>query len=905
MNNTTKWTTNNIRKAWLDFWKSKQHFIVPSKSLIPVNDPSLIWINSGVATLKKYFSGIEVPPSPRLTNSQKAIRTNDIENVGLTSRHHTFFEMLGNFSIGDYFKKEAITWGFELLTQVFKFPLDKLYFTVFQDDKEAYDLWISCGVSPKHIAKCNRDRNFWDVGSGPCGPCSEIYYDRGEKYDPKHIGEELFFKDIENDRYVEIWNIVFSQFNNDGKNNYSELAHKNIDTGCGLERLACVLQDVYTNFEIDIYQNIIKAISGLTNKVYKPDNYFNPSKDQTMINYAYRIIADHIKACCFAIADGALPSNKDRGYIIRKLIRRAIVYAHKLDISSSIVKPVVKAIVESMADYYPYLVNEQDRVIEVLQKEEKQFNETLKKGFDLFAHSIKNKTIAGDVAFKLLDTYGFPIELTKELAAEQGVSIDMEGFNKCQAQHSEVSKTTAPIKAMAVQNANLMDFKLPSSFDYDNNQIQAKVIAIFDQDFNPITKSTPDKHIWLVLDKTVIYANCGGEVADWGWIEVNGNKLQIYDAIKGPNGQHFHNVVCTKGNDIAIGDKVIAIVDTKARAIIEATHSSEHLVQAALQQLVDANIKQMGALKNHHKLTFDFQHHQKLSDKQLSDIEDLINSWINKGAKVTTHLKTLDEATKMGALAYFTEVYSKVKGKLRVVQIGDLSIEICAGRHVKDVKDIQQFHILSLSSKGSGAWRLEAIVTDANTAKTIQEINSQVSAKIALINKHIDESGFDDKKFIDKLTSIKPAKSWKDAKANQLLIDQLNAEFIKLHAAFKKNASINLVNKIVNETKIDESKIYNLVKLNNVDNSCLSGISQAFVNKYVNTGFVIINISEKISYIVSKHHNAKITKANEVIALINKATNGRGGGKDNYCQGSCPLGNEDKIQQIVECLSKK
>ncbi len=896
----TKWTTNNIRRAWLDFWKSKQHFEVPSKSLIPVNDPSLIWINSGVATLKKYFSGVENPPAPRLTNSQKAIRTNDIENVGLTSRHHTFFEMLGNFSIGDYFKKEAITWGFELLTKVFGFTLNKLYFTVYKDDQDAYDTWVSCGVDPTHIAKCDKDRNFWDVGQGPCGPCTEIYYDRGEKYDPKHLGEELFRKDIENDRYVEIWNIVFSQFNNDGKNNYSELAHKNIDTGCGLERLACVLQDTYTNFEIDIYQDIIKAIAKLTKLTYKPDNYVNPSKEQTQINYAYRIIADHVKACSFAIADGALPGNTGRGYIIRKLARRAIVYAHKLNISASIVKPVVEAIVSSMKDYYPYLEKEQAKVILTLEKEEAQFKHTLKKGMELFDHAVKSNPIPGDVAFKLLDTYGFPIELTQELAAAKNVKIDMAGFKKCQEQHSKISKTNAPAKAMAIQNATLMDFKEPSIFDYDSNECKAKIIGIFDQDFNIIGKVIPEKHNWLVLDKTVIYANCGGEVSDWGWIEVDGNKYKVYDAIKGPNGQHFHSIIGIKGQDITKHTNVLVSLDLEAKKIIQATHTCEHLMQAALQQSVSKDIKQMGALKNHHKLTFDFQYHKKLTDDELQKVEDLINKWVKEALPVTTHLKTLEEAQAMGALAYFEEVYAKVKGKLRVVQVGNVSIEICAGRHVANTKDIGQFHILRLTSKGSGAWRIEAIASDANTRATINELNSEMEVRLSNIFKQAQDNEFNHE-VVKQLKAIKLSQDWKQTKLNKKSLDELEKVFDKELIDFKLVRTKKEVNDFVNNLKVDDKHPYNTIVLNNASQGFIFNLPRTLLDKYQNNGFVILNITDKLSYIVCKHTNAKVAKASDVIKELNKLTNGRGGGKDNYCQGSCP--STDNVKKIKEFVN--
>ncbi len=900
---STKWTTNKIRQTWLDFWKSKDHFVVPSKSLIPINDPSLIWINSGVATLKKYFSGQEMPPSKRLVNSQKAIRTNDIENVGLTSRHHTFFEMLGNFSIGDYLKKEAITWGYELLTKHFGFTNDKLYITVYKDDQDAYDTWVKCGIDPSHITKGDKDRNFWDVGSGPCGPCSEIYYDRGPKYDPKNIGIRLFQQDIENDRYVEIWNIVFSQYNNDGKNNYTELAHKNIDTGCGLERLACVLQDTYTNFEIDIYENIIKAISTLTKLVYKPDNYFNPSKEQTQINYAYRIIADHIKACCFAIADGAIPSNTGRGYIIRKLVRRAIVYAHKLGINDSIIKTVVDAVVASMKDFYPYLEKEKTKVIITLEKEESQFKKTLKKGMDLFEHAIKNNSIPGDIAFKLLDTYGFPIELTNELANQKNVKVDMVAFKKCQEQHSKISKTNAPSKAMAIQNATLMDFKKESTFDYESNQTDAVVIGIFDENFNIINKTIDGKHNWIVLDKTVIYANCGGEVADWGWIEVNGQKLKVYDAIKGPNGQHFHSIVGQKGAEITLNTKVKVSLDLKAKVIIEATHTSEHLIQAALQQSISKEIKQMGALKTHYKLTFDFQYPKKLTEQELNKAEALINSWIIQGAIVTIHHKTLEEAKAMGALAYFEEVYAKVKGKLRVVQVGNISTEICAGRHVKNIKDIQQFHFTKLESKGSGAWRVEAVVTDTNTMTTINELNSELQTKLDQIDKEIKTSGFNNKQFIDKLHSVKLVKTWEGVKANIALIDELSSQFFKALALFKKENSNKLADKIANEAKVEQDQKLCLIELNNVDPDAFAILPPRLTNKYPQTMFVILNIADKLSYIITKNPKLKDGNAKDLINEINKLTSGKGGGKDFFTRGSCPNTNQN-LEAIRKLIKK-
>ena len=478
----------------------------------------------------------------------------------------------------------------------------------------------------------------------------------------------------------------------------------------------------------------------------------------------------------------------------------------------------------------------------------------------------------------------------------------MKGFKACQEKHSKISKTTAPIKAMAIQNATLMDFKEESKFFYDQNECKAKVIGIFDQDFNKIDKVIPDKHNWIVLDQTVIYANCGGEVSDWGWIEVGGNKLKVYDAIKGPNGQHFHSIIGTKGLDITIYTNVIVSLDLKAKNIIAATHTCEHLMQAALQQTVSKEIKQMGALKNHHKLTFDFQYHKKLTDEQLDQVEDLINKWIKQALPTTTHMKTLQEAQAMGALAYFEEVYAKVKGKLRVVQVGNVSIEICAGRHVANTKDIGQFHILKLTSKGSGAWRIEAIASNENTIATINELNSELETRLANINKQVQDNEFKDE-IVNKIKQIKLSQDWKQTKVNKITLDQLEKEFDKALTDFKVSKVKKEVNDFVNNLKVNEDQPYNVIILNNASSSFIFNLPRTLLDKYQNNGFVILNITDKLSYIVCKSAKAKVEKANVIINELNKITSGRGGGKDTYAQGSTPnINNQDKIVEYVKTI---
>lgn len=897
-----KWTTNKIRQTWLDFWQSKSHLVIPSKSLIPENDDSLIWINSGVATLKKYFSGVEKPPCNRLTNSQKAVRTNDIENVGVTSRHHTFFEMLGNFSIGDYFKVEAINWAYELLTKIFQFDKDKLYFTVYEKDKETYNQWIKCGIDPKHILMCNKDRNFWDVGSGPCGPCTEIYYDRGLKYDPQKTGIKLFLNDIENDRYVEIWNIVFSQLNNDGKNNYSELAHKNIDTGCGLERLACILQNVPTDYDIDVFQSIINEIKKQTKLDYVSS--LKLSSQQKLINKSFRIIADHLKTCVFCIADGALPSNKDKGYIIRKLIRRSIIYSQKIGITNLNILPIIQAIIDSMNTYYPYLINNKTKIVAILNKEQQQFNKTLKNGFALFELCAKNKFISGEDAFKLLDTYGFPFEITLELAKERKINVDIKKFKQLQEIHSKKSNTKIIEKAMDIQNKYLMDFIKKSFFDYDADECDSKVIGIFNNDFQCVETANEDGIYWLVFDKTVIYAKCGGEVADKGWINIGDQKNEILDAIKGPNGQHFHKIKI-KNLKINLDDKVHISLDIKSKKIISATHTAEHLIQAVLQQFVDKSIKQMGASKTHEKLTFDFQYHKKISDQQLKQVEQVINKYISDDYKVDILYMSLDDAIKFGALAYFTNVYKKIHGKLRVVKIGNLSTEICAGRHVKKLSEIENFHFTKLISKGSGSWRLEAIVTNYNITKYLTFLNNELVAKKNKLLEKIKSSNFNNKEIIKNINMIVSTNNWYEISTFQKLLDQLEVEIKKELLLTDKKNNDSLIANTINAIDININQI-NFIKVKNFNHSSLTSLSQNFTKNYPDAFFVILNVSDRISYMIIKGTKSSLkSNAIDLINEINHLTNGKGGGNNNYCQGSCQnnSSNLEKINKLINQLN--
>lgn len=932
----TKWTVDKIRKTWLEFWKSKDHLELPSQSLIPINDQSLMWINSGVATLKKYFSGQEKPPYPRLTSCQKAIRTNDIFYVGHTSRHHTFFEMLGNFSIGNYFKKEAIDYAFELLTKTFSLSLDKLYITVFEKDEETYQLWLKNGIKKNHIIKCDEKRNFWDVGSGPCGPCTEIYYDRGDKYDAHNEGEELFKKDVENDRYVEIWNIVFSQYNNDGKGNYHELAQKNIDTGAGLERLACILQDVPTNFEIDTFQKIIKEIEKFTTHKYdakyypqylwkelsdKPiDEYFKWAGG-IRSNWSFRIIADHIRAACFAIADGSIPNNKGRGYVIRKLIRRAILHGHdKLNIKKNFIDKVAISIIEVMKNYHFLLVTSKKQIIKVLINEENLFRQTLTKALNLFKQTIKNRKFDGQLAFELYDTYGLPFDSIVDLVSEEkehGNFINddwLKSFVHLYRQHREISKNKNIVLAMQEQNANLVNFKKESEFAYSIFHQKGKIIGIFDESFNLINNLDQKKGTyWFVFDKTCLYAASGGQNADQGTIKINDRPYKLINCIKGPNLQHFHCLNFVNPITIKIGDIVETVVDVDNRKIISAHHTCIHLLQKSLKLHVNQDIKQEGSLITNTKASFDFNYSQKLTNKQLEIIENQINDWIKSNFVVTTKLMTFDEAIKFGAIGYFEKVYEKVKTKLRVVIIDKITSEICAGTHVNSLGEIGQFRILKLIAKGSGCWRIEFICTTKLIGDYLYQKNNEFNKIIQQLKEKIDSLGTKTTNIIDKSLSMgiinfKQAKTWFEFKKNSLLVINLQEKIEKAVNNFKKEKMAKTINEYLNNfaKNFSSSTKKHILLIENQPIEVAQSLSKSLITKYQHCYFLILNLlSEKIFYILIKHKSSSnMIAASDLVKIISKKYFGKGGGKDDYAQGIIPFSNENLEQIKILFLEK-
>lgn len=689
-----KLTGNEIRLMWLDFFKSKGHHVEKGASLIPYKDPSLLWINSGVAALKKYMDGSEVPPSRRITNVQKSIRTNDIENVGYTSRHHTFFEMLGNFSIGDYFRNEVIPWAYEILTseKYFAMPKDKLYFTYNPIDEETHKLWLAQGVEESHLIPL--EGNYWEIGEGPAGPNTEVFFDRGEKYDPEHLGDKLLREEIENDRYIEIWGIVFSQYNaQPGKprTEYKELPSKNIDTGAGLERIASVLQETPSNFETDLFMPMIKEVEKMANVKYEAP-YLTP----------YRVIADHIRAVTFAIGDGEMFSNEGRGYILRRLVRRAMRFAKQIGIDKPFLYKLVPTVIENYKGFYPDYVEKESSIMKMVQVEEEKFIKTLSSGEAMLREMIKNTNLLSGIdAFRLYDTFGFPIDLTKDICAESKVEVDIEGFEKeMEKQKERARNARSGEQSMHKQSKDLLEFVEPSIFEYEGKPVEATVIGLF-KDGEKVESLTDEGEV--ILDKTNFYAESGGEVADHGKMESDTTFLDVYNVQKAPNKQHLHYVKVVKGS-VKMGDKLLLSIDEQERELVKRNHSATHLLQTALERVLGDHIKQMGSFVCSEYMRFDFTQPERISEEQLKAIEEEVNRLISLSIPSDIRVLPLEEASKMGAKAFFSEKYGK---EVRVVKFGEESIEFCGGCHVKNTSDIGVFAIESEESIASGVRRIQ------------------------------------------------------------------------------------------------------------------------------------------------------------------------------------------------------
>jgi len=708
---------SEIRSKFLEFFQEKGHAVEPSASLVPHDDPSLLWINSGVATLKKYFDGRVIPENPRITNAQKSIRTNDIENVGKTARHQTFFEMLGNFSIGDYFKEEAIDWAWEFLTDEkwIGFDKEKLSVTVHPEDEEAYQLWKDkIGIPENRIIRL--EGNFWDIGEGPSGPNTEIFYDRGPEYGNDENDPELY-PGGENDRYLEVWNLVFSEFNHNPDGTYTPLPKKNIDTGMGLERMASVVQNVPTNFDTDLFMPIIRATEQIADVKYG---------EQKQLDEAFKVIADHIRTVAFAIGDGALPSNEGRGYVIRRLLRRAVRYAKNININRPFMFELVPVVGEVMADFYPEVKNKTDFIQKVMKSEEERFHETLHEGLAILedvikkAKAEKSKIISGADVFRLYDTYGFPVELTSEYAEDQGMELDHEGFEQeMENQRNRARSARQEVDSMQVQTGILGEIKVDSEFiGYDRLIAEATVVALL-QNGEEASSASAGTEIQFILDQTPFYAESGGQIADIGTLKANGALVKVKDVQKAPNGQNLHRGIIEEGT-LALNDKVTASVDAGNRAKIIKNHTATHLLHQALKDVLGTHVNQAGSLVQSDRLRFDFSHFGQITADELETIEKIVNEKIWESIPVSIDHKNIDEAKAMGAMALFGEKYGKV---VRVVQVGDFSLELCGGCHVENTSAIGLFKIVSEAGIGAGTRRIEAVTGQA----AYQQLTDQIS----------------------------------------------------------------------------------------------------------------------------------------------------------------------------------
>ena len=696
-----EWTgLNELREKYLSFFESKGHLRMPSFSLVPQGDKSLLLINAGMAPLKKYFTGELTPPRTRVTTCQKCIRTPDIERVGITARHGTFFEMLGNFSFGDYFKHEATAWAWEFCTKVLEMPADKIYISVYQDDDEAYDIWTKeLGVSPDHMVRLGKEDNFWEHGAGPCGPCSELYFDRGEKYG---CGSPTCGVGCDCDRYVEFWNLVFTQFDNDGNNNYTRLKSCNIDTGMGLERLACIMQGVDNLFEVDTVQNIMKHIMEIAGVKYHEDE----KKDVSL-----RVITDHIRSTTFMIGDGVMPSNEGRGYVLRRLLRRAARHGRLLGIDGTFLYKVCETVIKENATAYPNLVEKHDLIVKVIKAEEESFNKTIDTGLNLLENIIAqsdSKVLSGADAFKLQDTFGFPIDLTKELLEERGMSVDIDEYDRLYAQSraaARAARKDAGAQAWKGSNISFKDVGATEFVGYTDYSCDAEIKAIVTNGERD-EFATADSEVVVVLDKTPFYGESGGQAGDTGVIKTDNATLEVTATGKTPDGVVLHIARFISGDSIALGDKVHAQIDVEKREATRRNHTAAHLLQAALRKHLGSHVEQAGQLVNSEEMRFDFTHFSALTGDELKAIEREVNETILKGIPVETREMPIEEAKKLGAMALFGEKYGDV---VRVVSAGDFSVELCGGTHADNTAKLGLFKIVSESSVAAGIRRITAV----------------------------------------------------------------------------------------------------------------------------------------------------------------------------------------------------
>lgn len=867
-----EWTSlNDLREKYLSFFESKGHLRLPSFSLVPNGDKSLLLINSGMAPMKKYFTGEVTPPRKRVTTCQKCIRTPDIENVGKTARHGTFFEMLGNFSFGDYFKKEATAWAWEFCTQVLEMPVDKLYITIYENDDEAFDIWTKQnGVAPDHIVRLGKADNFWEHGSGPCGPCSEIHFDRGEKYG---CGKPDCGPGCECDRYVEFWNNVFTQFDNDGNNNYTPLDHPNIDTGMGLERLACIMQDVDNIFEVDTVQNIMKKISEISGVTYHEDEKNDVS---------LRVITDHVRSSTFMIGDGVIPSNNGRGYVLRRLIRRACRHGRLLGINEPFLYKVCKTVIQENAGAYPELADKEELITKVILSEEESFGKTIDAGLallDEYISKMDGNVFSGEDAFKLNDTYGFPLDLTKDILEEKGITVDEDKFNALLANQKSTARAARKDAGADAWKGNSVkiDTDKTEFVGYTDFECDAKITAIVNADGELVDMLGAGEQGVIVLDETPFYAESGGQVGDSGVVKNgDGNVFLVADTSKNADGIYLHSGTVSKGV-ISVGDSVNASLNAFRRASIMKNHTAAHLLQAALRQVLGTHVEQAGQLVNEKEVRFDFTHFNPMTADELVKVEMLVNQFIMQAQPVVMQEMPIEEAKKMGAMMLFGEKYGDI---VRVVKAGDFSTEFCGGTHVANSGELGLFKIVSESSVAAGVRRITAL-----TGMNLLAYLNHNEAMVKLVAAAFKTS---DNEINERASAIITELKDKDKE-----IQKLNAELTKLKSA-------DMFSKPV---MIDGLELYT-AKVDGTTPDALRSMGDDLKAKSDNVVAVIAGVNGEKANLVAvcgKNAIAKGVKAGDLVREIAKLAGGGGGGRpDSAMAGAKDLSKLDSAIAAVE-----
>ncbi|MBR2108770.1 MAG: alanine--tRNA ligase [Ruminococcus sp.] len=870
-----QWTgVNELREKFLSFMESKGCLRLPSFPLIPKDDKSLLLINSGMAPMKKYFTGEITPPKTRVTTCQKCIRTPDIEEVGKTDRHGTYFEMLGNFSFGDYFKKEATAWAWEFFTEVLEIPKEKLYVSVYQDDDEAYDIWTKqVGVDPEHMVRLGKADNFWEHGSGPCGPCSEIYYDRG----PEHgCGKPDCKVGCECDRYMEVWNLVFTQFDNDGNNNYTPLEHPNIDTGMGLERLACVIQGVDNLFLVDTVQNIMKHISEIVGVEYG-------ASDKTDISL--RVITDHIRSTTFMIADGVMPSNEGRGYVLRRLLRRASRHGRLLGYKEPFLYKICETVIAENETAYPELREKQEFITKLIKVEEDNFSRTIDQGFELLNKLIDSKDtkrISGEDAFKLNDTFGFPIDLTREIAAESGIKVDVDRFRELldiQKKRSRKARKEAGADAWVSDSTDLSDISETVFVGYNQRECYSEILAIV-KDGVRVDMISEGENAVLITEKTPFYAESGGQIGDTGTISNDNFTAEVDNTSKNVNGIFLH-AVTVKSGALTVGDNVNLSIDVLRRRAIARNHTAAHLLQAALRQVLGTHVEQAGQLVTDEVVRFDFTHFEAMTSDQLIEVEQLVNKAIFEGLNVTVEELPIEEAKKRGAMALFGEKYGDV---VRVVSAEDFSVELCGGTHVNNTSKIGLFKIRQEGSVAAGVRRIEAI--------TGMNVLSFVNRAIATIGEAAMLLKINDPRMIVQATS----KVVEELKEKDKLIAELNSklalsEVDDILAGLEDVKGVGVVSSIVG-----------------IDSSQLRDVATKCTDKNENIVAVLTCVSgTKATFVcrVGKEALQKGLNAGKIVKAVAQLTGGNGGGKpDMAMAGAKDITKVDEALAAVESIVK-